>query len=238
MDYIDALEKSHFFSGIARDNIAPLVKCLHAEFKRYEKNETVVPLGSVFDKVGIILSGTAKSFNINASGKEYVVTFLEKGSYIGVLLAASQGRRSPVTVVATEELSALFFAASNISGIGPNACESHVRLLRNFLDATSEKALNLLDRIDCLLKPTIREKVMTYLTKFADESESRLLQIPHDRAALAEYLGADRSALSRELGKMKQDRLIDFYKNTFKIMQGGIVAAHSQSERTKADTTD
>lgn len=218
MAYIEALAQSHFFNGIDRNDIEKLVKCLHAEFRQYEKNETVVPLGSVFDKVGIILSGTAKSFNTDISGKEYVVTFMGKGYYIGVLLAASRGRKSPVTVVASEALSVLFFSASNISGVCQNACESHMRLMRNFLDATSEKALNLLDRIDCLLKPTIREKVLAYLTKFAAENESRLFLIPHDRAALAEYLGTDRSALSRELGKMKQDGLIDYYKNTFKVL--------------------
>ncbi len=39
------------------------------------------------------------------------------------------------------------------------------------------------------------------------------------RIQLAEYLSADVSALTRELNCMKEEGLIDFEKNTFRIMK-------------------
>jgi len=34
---------------------------------------------------------------------------------------------------------------------------------------------------------------------------------------MADYLNVDRSALSKELGKMKKDGLLDYYKNSFEL---------------------
>ena len=45
-------------------------------------------------------------------------------------------------------------------------------------------------------------------------------QIPFDRQQLADYLNVDRSALSKELGHMRDEGMIEFYKNTFRILSG------------------
>jgi CRP-like cAMP-binding protein len=74
------------------------------------------------------------------------------------------------------------------------------------------------DRNDCLIKPTVREKVLTYLIKVATTQKNRTLTVPFDRSAMAEYLNVDRSALSRELSRMRKDGLIDFYKNNFRLL--------------------
>lgn len=47
--------------------------------------------------------------------------------------------------------------------------------------------------------------------------ESRKITIPFDRQQLADYLNLDRSALSKELGKMKRDGLIEYHKNVFEL---------------------
>ena len=46
---------------------------------------------------------------------------------------------------------------------------------------------------------------------------SNKITIPFDRQQLADYLNFDRSALSKELGKMKKDGLIEYWKNQFEI---------------------
>ena len=218
MSYLESLEKSHFFSGLGTAEIDRLIKCLRAEYSEYEKDEAVLREGDLYTKVGIVLSGEARSVTTDISGKSVIVTIQKEGGYIGVLLAASLGRRSPVSVYASSHLCVLSFPAEHIFGICAKTCASHITLLRNFLDATAEKALALHDRVDCLLKSTIREKALAYLTRMASEKESDMFNIPLDRSAMAEYLGVDRSALSRELGKMKKDGLIDFYKNSFKLL--------------------
>ncbi|MCL2173575.1 MAG: helix-turn-helix domain-containing protein [Candidatus Bathyarchaeota archaeon] len=43
--------------------------------------------------------------------------------------------------------------------------------------------------------------------------------MPYNREQLAHYLCVDRSAMSNELCKMRNEGLIKFHKNTFEILQ-------------------
>ena len=68
-------------------------------------------------------------------------------------------------------------------------------------------------------KRTIREKLLAYLSSQAQSHNSRYFEIPLGRTELAEYLCVDRSALTRELVKMRDDGLIDYDKNCFRILE-------------------
>ena len=74
-------------------------------------------------------------------------------------------------------------------------------------------------RIFCTSPKTIRERVLIYLSSQSGKAGSLTFQIPFDRQQLADYLNLDRSALSKELGKMKKDGLLDYHKNTFTLLQ-------------------
>ena len=64
---------------------------------------------------------------------------------------------------------------------------------------------------------TIRDRVMSYLNSLYIKQKSREIVIPFDRQQLADYLNVERTALSKELGKMRDDGLISFKKNRFTI---------------------
>lgn len=215
--YGEILEQTGLFAGMAPNEIEAMLGCLNARSMEYKKNEMVVWVGDKISDIGIVLSGHGRSLKEDLSGKTVIVTFLEKGSLIGVLLAASRERQSPVSVQALDHLSVLFIPIENVLKRCAKVCARHDRLLRNVLDGIAEKALVLHDRNDCLIKPTVREKVLTYLTRVANEQKSHTLIIPLDRSAMAEYLNVDRSALSRELSQMRKDGLIDFDKNNFRL---------------------
>lgn len=68
----------------------------------------------------------------------------------------------------------------------------------------------------------IRGRVWSYLTTEAREYASNEFDIPFNRQQMADYLNLDRSALSNELGKMRDEHLIEFRKNHFKILDGPI----------------
>jgi CRP-like cAMP-binding protein len=63
----------------------------------------------------------------------------------------------------------------------------------------------------------LREKILTLLNQYRHKFGSNEFSLPFDRADMAIYLGADRSALSRELSKLKREGIIDFQKNHFII---------------------
>lgn len=216
MESFEILEKSPLFRGIARGDIGTILSHLSAATREYEKGETILWEGESVSDVGILLSGSARSVKTNVTGKLVIVTLLEPGSYIGLLLAASRDRKSPVSVQALGKISALFIPIRNI--LTRSDCPHYTLILGNLLDGIAEKALVLHDRNDCLIKPTIRDKVLTFLTRESRRAGSSSFTIPMGREAMAEYLDADRSALSRELSWMKRDGLIDYEKNRFELL--------------------
>jgi CRP-like cAMP-binding protein len=143
---------------------------------------------------------------------------LQKGSEIGVLLAASPEYDSPVSVQAQEDVSVLLIPYDRLFARCKRACQKHETLLRNYIGIVAEKGLVLHERMNCLLKPTLRDKILTYLMRVSREQQSRTVSIPMNRNAMAEYLNIERSALSRELSCMKRDGLIDYHKNGFKLL--------------------
>jgi CRP-like cAMP-binding protein len=212
----DILEKSPLFRGIAKNDREPMLTCLSAVRKEYKKDEHIVWEGDTVENVGILLTGAAQSTKTDVTGKLVIVTLLAPGDIIGVLLAASGGRASPVSVRALQDLSVLLIPIRNI--LTRSDCPHHAQLLGNLLRGISEKALVLHDRNDCLIRSTIREKVLTFLSRCARDTGSRSFTVPMGREAMAEYLDVNRSALSRELSWMKRDGLIDYEKNRFELL--------------------
>lgn len=194
-----------------------MLSCLSSYIKEYKKDEIILSESEYVDKIGIIISGCARSIKNDVSGKTTIITLLNEGSYVGVLLAASKNRESPVSVQASDNTIVLYIPIDNVFRRCEKNCVRHEILTRNLFDGLSQKAMVLHDRNDCLIKSTLRDKIMTYLIRLSKEQNSAEFVLPLDRNGLSEYLNADRSALSRELSKMQKEGLINFTKNHFRL---------------------
>lgn len=217
----DRMLNCKLFEGLLPEEINGMMRCLGARQIDFGTGETVIWAGERVTEVGVILFGTAHSVKTDAQGKSTIVTRLQAGDCTGALLSASKDRKSPVTVRAACGLRLLSIPAAKLLQPCSSACKRHQRLLRNYVDYIAGLALVLHDRNNCLIKASVREKVMTYLTQVSTGDKNTAFQIPFDRAQMAEYLNVERSALSRELSRMKRDGWIDYYKNTFQIQKNG-----------------
>lgn len=218
IDYIEDLAQTNLFSGIAADEIPGLLDCIHARRVEYAKGDLIVEEGQSVYECGVMLSGHGRSIKWDAADRLIIVTLLEKGSEIGVMLAASLEHKSPVSVQAQDDVAVLHIPYDRVIARCPKGCPKHEKLLRNYIHIVAEKGLVLHERMDCLLKPTLRDKILTYLLRVSREQQSKTFSIPMNRNAMAEYLNIERSALSRELSNMKRDGLIDYHKNRFRLM--------------------
>ena len=82
----------------------------------------------------------------------------------------------------------------------------------------ADKNAQLMEKLEIVSKKTLRRKILTYLSFQAKHQDSRTFELPMSRTQLADYLCADRTAVSRELARMKQEGRIDFDKNTFTLL--------------------
>ena len=95
--------------------------------------------------------------------------------------------------------------------------------VKNMVKILANKNIFLNARIGHLSKRTLKEKVLSYLTGQARQHNSRSFTIPFNRQKMADYLAADRSALSAVLGKLKNEGILDFEKNRFTIQQNLLI---------------
>ena len=91
------------------------------------------------------------------------------------------------------------------------------KFIRNLLQISLRKNLALSQRIFCTTPKTIRGRLLVYLSNQAAKAGSNHFKIPFDRQGLADYLNVDRSALSKELGKMRDEGILTTRKNAFTL---------------------
>ena len=161
------MAQAKLFYGIEPKEIAGLLSCLRARCALYAKDDIIIEEGSSVAEFGIMLSGHGRSIKWDSSDKVIIVTLLQRGSEIGVMLAARPAAKSPVAVQALDDVSVLHIAYEHLIARCHKACPGHETLLRNYMGIVAEKGLILHERISCLLKPTVREKVLTYLQRIS-----------------------------------------------------------------------
>ena len=136
----------------------------------------------------------------------------------GETFACGEDTMSVVTFVVSEDAKILFLPVDRVMRSCTMACVFHHRLIENMVRIVANKNRDLIRKVEVVSKRTIREKLLAYLSIQAQTQESRYFEIPFGRVELAEYLCVDRSALTRELAKMRDEGLIDYDKNCFRIL--------------------
>ena len=70
-----------------------------------------------------------------------------------------------------------------------------------------------------MARKTTREKLLSYLSAQALRANGPEFDIPLDRQQLADFLGVERSAMSAALGKLRDEGVLEFRKNHFRLLQ-------------------
>jgi CRP-like cAMP-binding protein len=149
-------------------------------------------------------------------GKVNILAQFGASKLFGETFACAGIDHSPVTVIAAEKTEILFMNYRKIITTCRASCSFHAKLIENMLNLIATKNLVLNQKIDILSKRKIRDKLMYFFD--LRRGAAKKFTIPFDREELAQYIGADRSALSNELSKMKKEGIIKFDKNTFEIL--------------------
>ena len=182
----------------------------------YEKNAVIFSAGSVVHETGIVLSGSVNIENNDLWGNKSILSNVPAGQVFAETYAFSH-EPMMVDAVAAEDCTILFLDFNMLMDSPLENRTWQNKLLRNMLNVSVQKNLALSSRIFCTSSKTIRGRLLTYLSSQSMKAGSATFDIPFNRQQLADYLNTDRSALSNELGKMRDDGLIEFYKNTFRL---------------------
>ena len=209
------LSQTTLFQGTRPDEIQAMLQCLKAVLKCYPKDAILLHAGETTHVMGLVLSGSGHIENIDVWGNKSILSLVTKGQIFAETYACVPGTPMMVSAVAAEPSEVLFLPMDHL--LAPAGREDSGRdvLLRNLLDVTARKNLTLTRKIFHTTPKSLRGRLLSYLSAQAVQNGCDTFDIPFDRQQLADYLGADRSALSNELSKMQRDGLLSFRKNHF-----------------------
>lgn len=170
--------------------------------KHFEKNEVILSAGCTTHEIGLVLSGSVNIENLDLWGSKSILSNIGAGQVFGETYAFSR-ETLMVDAVASQQTDILFWNLDILVHTPHPASTWQPKFIRNLLQISLRKNLALSQRIFCTTPKTIRGRLLVYLSNQAAKAGSNYFEIPFDRQGLADYLNVDRSALSKELGKMR-----------------------------------
>lgn len=216
MDY-EFISKTDLFGGITPQETQAMLQCLQSYTKCYEKNEMIYGAGTTASAMGLVLSGGVRIEQTDVWGNQNIFSTAGPGQVFAETYACVPGEVLMVDVVAAMDCEILFLNTAKVLKTCPSACQFHSRLVQNLLAVMASKNLNLTRKISHISQKSIRGRLLSYLSSQALRQGTSSFQIPFNRQQLADYLCVDRSALSAELGKMRDEGLLEFHKNLFTL---------------------
>lgn len=214
-NYFDILKTNILFSNIEKDDFSSLLSCLNAKKVCFQKGEYVWELKNEINQVGIVLSGSVSIIEEDYWGNRFIYNKCFEGEMFGESFACVQIAHSPVNVIASENTQILFIEFKNIITTCSNVCAFHSKLIENMLKVMAGKNIMLTIRMEHLSKRKTRDELLSFLSYEAFKANSNSFLIRFNRQELADYLSVDRSALSNELCKLRDEGVISFNKNSF-----------------------
>lgn len=190
----------------------------HLDFRtdKYRKGAVIFGTGSVVTDIGLVLSGSVRIEHTDLWGNKSILGIIPAGGVFAESYACLPDEPMMVDAAANENCDVLFINVPRLFTPCP-ACNSQNRLIQNLVMISAGKNLQLSRRSLHTSPKTIRERLFSYFSHQVSAQGSNKIVIPFDRQQLADYLNLDRSALSKELGKMRSDGMIEYNKNTFVI---------------------
>jgi CRP-like cAMP-binding protein len=214
------LKQTKLFVGVEEEDVFSMLSCLGARLRTYKKGEYVLRQGQNLSDILVLAEGGLHIQRDDYWGNRSILGHIGVGEIFGEAYASPESGALLNDVVAVENSSVFFFDVKRVITTCSSACRFHTLVVQNLFFAISEKNRSLVQKLDYLSRRTTREKLISYLSEEAKKQNSSYFTIPFNRQQLADYLSVDRSAMSNELCKMRDDGLLEFEKNLFKLRPG------------------
>ncbi|MCL2324602.1 MAG: Crp/Fnr family transcriptional regulator [Actinomycetia bacterium] len=216
-DYNLLIHLSPLFQGISADELAALLDCLGVRRRSYRKGSYIFTAGQHITDMGLLLSGQLDILQDDVWGNRRILERVTAGEMFGTAFTCADIARIPISVQAIQPSEVMLFDYRKVITTCNSACGFHTQLISNMLRLLASKSVSMMDKIENVTRRSTREKLLSFLSQQAHRRQTRSFDIPFNRQELAEYLAVDRSALSTELGRLRDEGVLRFHKNHFEL---------------------
>lgn len=216
--YIDQLKELTLFQGISIPDLEHFIQCLGCYQKHYSKGEYLSFEQENVKNVGIVLKGVVHMIQEDIWGGRSILTRITPGQLFGETFACGNDTMASASFCAAEHTKVLLLPFRHVLHTCSRSCGFHHQIIENMVTLLAGKNKSLMEKLQVVSQKSLREKILAYLSLEAQKQESTYFEVPLGRMDLANYLCADRSALTRELANMKSEGILDYDRNTFHLL--------------------
>lgn len=211
------MTKNHLFYNIDEAEHDSMMQCFNSRMQNYSAGEIICFYSDQDMGIGIVEKGTACVIHSLPSGSRTILESLDEGDIFGQLFYFHAAREN-ISVEATSHCVIRYINYEHLIKRCKNACVHHSQLVSNVLQMVQEKTQRICEHLEVLSQRSIRERLISYFEILAAQKGSNTFELPFTITNLADYLSVDRSAMSRELGKMKEEGLIRMEKRKVTLL--------------------
>lgn len=203
------------FDNISEKNKMKLFKAFHTHIMTYNKGEDLSKMLMDTNSLGIIINGYVQVVKKNLNGTSLIIEELYEDDILSIKTIYVQD--SEYEVLVKEETKIVFFDLEQLQNFSENEKGYYNQFIKNLFLIMNDKLNEKNERIQILTKKTIRNRLLEYFSMAKTKSGSNNIYLPFSFMALADYLGVDRSAMSRELGYLKEEGFIEIKGKRIKL---------------------
>ena len=215
-EYLNTIIKTRLFDNIDKKEIPNILNNFKSQKKLYEKGNIIIDMGDKVEAIYLILNGKIERSKEYDDTRKNIVNILESGEIFAEAIAFSTNKISPIIAISLTKSEVIKI---DIKNIFDNNLEKNKNIfIENLLKIISDKNKFLSMKNDILSQKSLRSKIILYLEYMSNMQKSEKINIPYSRDKLAEFISADRSALSRELNRLAKEKMIELNGNKINII--------------------
>ncbi len=212
---LQILSSTHLFSGFSEEALRALCAALRPSVAELPRGRVLWRMGERVTQAGVVLSGRVEAWHYSASGHADLAAVHEAGGVFGDVLMSAQTVGSPVELRTAADSRIFFLSLASLLALcAAGGGEDCAHLLENLLREVSEKYWRLQRRIQRLSIPDGRRRLADFLCAQGAAD----FTLPISREQMARQLGMDRSALSRLLGRLRDEGLLRWDRSHFVLL--------------------
>ena len=217
MENLKSIKKIFLFKNLEDTEITALLRCFSMRILNFKERKVILRRSEKIENLYIVLSGRARESWYNEDGELLTSVDYSDGDIIGLEYIGGIRKTASGETVALQETVVMSVDSFRFLNPCNNFCPRHTKVINNAFSYLAKQNMKLLNRVKELTMPTTKEKVMCYLQNIRTSLKSNSFNIPHTRQEMADYLGVERSALSKELSDLQKSGYITYHKNHFEI---------------------
>lgn len=195
------------FENISEKNIIKLKKILNANTIKFGKNVNILSNINRDDFIAIIDSGDVQLIYNDYNGNKTIIQELSSGEVFGSLTSTINSEE--VTCMTKGETQITIIEYDDITNDEIIKTDFYIIFIKNLIKILTDQLTIRNNRIELLTKRTTRDKLLSYFKMEAQKKGNKKFHLPMSFTELSNYLSVDRSAMSREIGYLKEEGFIE-----------------------------